>query len=74
MNQRADSWKKNLQLNGAKALIDRQGWLLSHTVRCDMAENRIETVPEGADERFSWTFPGDLMNSASPGWGLSNPG
>jgi hypothetical protein len=53
MNQRADSWKKNLQLNGAKALIDRQGWLLSHTMRCGMAENRIEMASEGVDERFS---------------------
>jgi hypothetical protein len=65
MNQRADSWKKNLQLNRAKALIDRQGWLLSHTMRCGMAKNRIEPAPEGVDERFSWTFPGRLMRSAS---------
>jgi hypothetical protein len=53
MNQCADSWKKNLQLNRAKALIDRQGWLLSHTMRCGMAKNRIEPAPEGVDERFS---------------------
>jgi hypothetical protein len=55
MNQRTDSWKKNLQLNGAKALIDRQGWLLSHTVRCGMAANRIEAAPEGIDKRFSFS-------------------
>src|ERR1700722_20795428 len=61
MNQRADSWKENLQLNGAKALIDRQGWLLSHTMRCGMAENLIERRLRGVDARF----PGRLMKSAS---------
>jgi hypothetical protein len=34
MNQRADSWKKNLLLIVAKPLIYRPRWLLSHTVRC----------------------------------------
>jgi hypothetical protein len=58
MNQHADSWKKNLQLNRAKVLIDREGWLLSHTMRCGMANNRIEPAPEGGDERFCGTFPG----------------
>jgi len=55
MNQRADSWKKNLQLNVAKPLIDRRGWLLSHTMRCGMAENRIETARDDSFGcRFFW--------------------
>src|ERR1700692_4749946 len=53
MNQRADSWKKNLQLNVAKPLIDRRGWLLSHTMRCGIAENRIETA---RDDSFGCRF------------------
>jgi hypothetical protein len=44
MNQRADSWKKNLRLIVAKPLIDWGSWLLSHTVRCDTAKNRIVSV------------------------------
>src|SRR5664279_456928 len=32
MNQRADSWKKNLQSIVAKPLINQRGWLLSHTL------------------------------------------
>ncbi|MGB9115695.1 hypothetical protein [Bradyrhizobium sp.] len=31
MNQRADSWKKNLQLIVPKPLIYQRGWILSHT-------------------------------------------
>ena len=42
MNQRADSLKKNLQLIGVKPLINRQRWLLSHIMRCNRGENRIE--------------------------------
>jgi len=44
MNQHADSWKKNLRLIVAKPLIDSESWLLSHTVRCDTAKNRIVMV------------------------------
>ena len=36
MNQRADSRKKNLELIVAKPLINRQRWLLSHTMRRKM--------------------------------------
>jgi hypothetical protein len=32
MNQRADSWKKNLHSIVAKPLIYQRGWLLSHTL------------------------------------------
>ena len=42
MNQRADSWKKNLELIVAKPLINRLRWLLSHIMRCNRGENRIE--------------------------------
>jgi len=42
MNQRADSRKKNLELIVAKPLINRQRWLLSHTMRRSRDENRIQ--------------------------------
>ena len=42
MNQRADSRKKNLELIVAKPLINRQRWLLSHTMRRSRGENRIQ--------------------------------
>ncbi len=38
MNQRADSRKKNLQLIVVRPLINRQPWLLSHTMRCNRGE------------------------------------
>jgi hypothetical protein len=48
MNQRADSLKKNLQLIGAKPLINRRRWLLSHIMRCNRGENRIERCFEAS--------------------------
>jgi hypothetical protein len=44
MNQRADSRKKNLELIVTKPLINRQRWLLSHTMRCSRGENRIRNT------------------------------
>jgi hypothetical protein len=44
MNQRADSRKKNLELIVAKPLINEQRWLLSHTMRCNRGENRIQNT------------------------------
>ena len=44
MNQRADSRKKNLQLIVVRPLINRQPWLLSHTMRCNRGENRIQNA------------------------------
>jgi hypothetical protein len=61
MNQRADSWKKNLQPNVAKALINQRGWLLSHTMRCSRSKNRIRKAFEGVVARF---FASGLPNPA----------
>src|SRR5258708_39156204 len=52
MNQRADSLKKNLQLIGVKPLINRRRWLLSHIMRCNRGENRIERRFEGVTARL----------------------
>src|SRR5258708_25908411 len=52
MNQRADSLKKNLQLIGVKPLINRRRWLLSHIMRCNRGENRIEMRFEGVPARL----------------------
>jgi hypothetical protein len=42
MNQRADSWKKNLETMVAKRRINPGGWLLSHTLRCSRRMNPQE--------------------------------
>src|SRR5712671_6199260 len=52
MNQRADSLKKNLQLIVVKPLINRRRWLLSHIMRCNRGENRIERTFDGVTARF----------------------
>jgi hypothetical protein len=57
MNQRADSWKENFQPIVAKPLIRLWGWLLSHTMRCTRAGNRIEKALRDANE----TSPRDVF-------------
>jgi hypothetical protein len=42
MNQRGDSWKKNLQLMEDKTLVYLDGGLLSHTMRRTRVENSIK--------------------------------
>jgi len=36
--------EEKFAINYGEALINQRHWLLSHTVRCSRAENRIETV------------------------------
>jgi hypothetical protein len=50
MNQRADSGKENFHLIVAKPLIRLWGWLLSHTLCCSRAENRIEKALRDGNE------------------------
>jgi hypothetical protein len=60
MNQRADSWKENIQLIVAKPLIYLVRWLLSHTSR------------RGAREQNeSWgsrPFEPGIVRSCWPAW------
>jgi hypothetical protein len=44
MNQRADSWKKNLRQNKENPMIYLLHWLLSHTVRRSRPENRRNRI------------------------------
>src|ERR1700687_3105480 len=53
MNQRADSWKKNLGPIVAKPLNNERRWLLSHTVRCNRGENGVEKAFDRVIARFS---------------------
>src|ERR1700687_4417055 len=53
MNQRADSWKKNLGPIVAKPLNNERRWLLSHTLRCNRGENGVEKAFDRVIARFS---------------------
>src|SRR6185437_5535271 len=55
MNQRADSWKKNLAAIVAKPPILGSGGLLSHTLRCSRGEHPAFYLPV---HRRRGLFPG----------------
>ena len=54
MNQRGDSWKKNLLAIAAKPQICRKCWFLSHTTRRNATEGRMDRAELRGFSAYPW--------------------